>query len=153
MKFEERFEELKKVILKNKPVLDTFFAIQINMTDEDCNGTFYIAYIDGELKVEPYDYHDHTAMITADSKILESILSGTLAIEKAYEAGNLIIEGSFDSAKELIKLCKKAPAKRCCTKKKAEKPEDKAETKAVVKANVKAEDKETKKCTKKTGKK
>lgn len=145
MTFEERFEEIKNVILKNKPALDTFFAIQINMTDEDCQGTFYIAYIDEKLQVEPYDYRDHTAMITADSKILESILTGALSIEKAYADGNLIIEGSLDSAKELIKLCKKAPAKRSCAKKKTEKPDAKTE--------VKAEAKETKKCTKKTCKK
>lgn len=145
MKFEERFEELKKVILANKPAFDTFFAIQVNMTDEDCKGTFYIAFKDGELQVEPFDYHDHTAMITADSKVLESVLSGTLTFEKAYEDGNIIIDGSLDSAKELIKLCKKAPAKKCAAKKKEPKPEVKAEAKTC--------EKETKKCKKKTCKK
>lgn len=149
MKFEERFEELKKVILANKPAFDTFFAVQVNMTDEDCKGTFYIAFKDGELKVEPFDYHDHTAMITADSKVLESVLSGTLTFEKAYEDGNIIIDGSLDSAKELIKLCKKAPAKRCAAKKK----DTKAEVKAEAKPEAKTCEKETKKCKKKTCKK
>ncbi len=117
MNYEERFAELKKLIKAKRPKLEATFAIQVNMTDSDCHGTFYIAYTDGTLKVEPYDYRDRTAMITADSHVLEELLQGTITAAKAYEDGKIIIDGSLDSAKELLKLCRKAPAKKAPAKK------------------------------------
>lgn len=135
MNYEERFAELKKLIKAKRPKLEATFAIQVNMTDSDCHGTFYIAYTDGTLKVEPYDYRDRTAMITADSHVLEELLQGTITAAKAYEDGKIIIDGSLDSAKELLKLCRKAPAKKA--------PAKKAEPKTEASA----------KCAKKTSKK
>ncbi len=152
MTFEERFAELKKIVSKKRPKLGPVFAIQINMTDSDCHGTFYIAYTDGTLRVEPYDYYDHTAMITADSKVLSELLEGTLTPEKAYEEGKIIIDGSLDSAKELTKLCKKPIVKKASPKKAAAKPAPKAEVKAEVKAEPKTEakaEKPKKECKKK----
>ena len=139
MTFEERFSELKKIISKKRPKLGPVFAIQVNMTDSDCHGTFYIAYTDGTLRVEPYDYYDHTAMITADSKVLGELLEGTLTPGKAYEEGKIIIDGSLESAKELTKLCKKPVVKKAAPKKAEKKPEVKPEVKAEVKAEVKPE--------------
>lgn len=131
MNYEERFAELKKLIKAKRPKLEASFAIQVNMTDSDCHGTFYIAYTDGTLKVEPYDYRDRTAMITADSHVLEELLQGTLTAAKAYEDGKIIIDGSLDSAKELLKLCRKAPAKKAPAKKaEPKKSEPKAEASA-----------------------
>lgn len=127
MTFEERFAEIKKIISKRRPKLDPVFAIQVNMTDSDCHGTFYIAYTDGTLRVEPYDYYDRTAMITADSKVLAELLEGALTPEKAYEEGKIIIDGSLESAKELTKLCKKPIVKKSTPKKPASKAEVKAE--------------------------
>lgn len=137
MTFEERFSELKKIISKKRPKLGPVFAIQVNMTDSDCHGTFYIAYTDGTLRVEPYDYYDHTAMITADSKVLGELLEGTLTPGKAYEEGKIIIDGSLESAKELTKLCKKPVVKKAAPKKAEKKPEVKPEVKAEVKPEVK----------------
>lgn len=139
MTFEERFSELKKIISKKRPKLGPVFAIQVNMTDSDCHGTFYIAYTDGTLRVEPYDYYDHTAMITADSKVLGELLEGTLTPGKAYEEGKIIIDGSLESAKELTKLCKKPVVKKAAPKKAEKKPEVKPEVKPAVKAEVKPE--------------
>lgn len=139
MTFEERFSELKKIISKKRPKLGPVFAIQVNMTDSDCHGTFYIAYTDGTLRVEPYDYYDHTAMITADSKVLGELLEGTLTPGKAYEEGKIIIDGSLESARELTKLCKKPVVKKAAPKKAEKKPEVKTEVKPEVKAEAKPE--------------
>ena len=71
MTFIEKFEEIKKKIgTPDLSKLTESFAVQVNMTDADCGGAFYIAYIGGNLAIEPYDYHDHTAMIYAKSKDL-----------------------------------------------------------------------------------
>lgn len=116
MNFEEKFNELKSIISKKRPRFTESFAIQVNMTDSDCHGTFYIAYIDGHLAVEPYDYYDHTAMITAESEVLKNLLEGNISPEKAYADGKIIIDRSLDSAAELIKLCKKVPSKKASPK-------------------------------------
>ena len=56
MTYYEQFETLKKKILNvDETKLNKSFATQVNMTDEDCNGSFYIANMDGVFAVEPYD--------------------------------------------------------------------------------------------------
>ena len=54
MTFIEKFEQIKKKFGK----LDTSrvsedFAVQINLTDEDCGGAFFVAYQDGVAAIEP----------------------------------------------------------------------------------------------------
>ena len=78
MTFQEKFDEIKnayypRVDLKK---LTRDFAIQVTMSDEDCGGTFYIAYINGIFAIEPYDYHDNTAMVDALSADLAAVLDG-----------------------------------------------------------------------------
>ena len=126
MTFIEQFEALKKKALKlNTASLPQDLAIQINMTDEDCGGAFYIANIGGNFAVEPYDYHDHTAMLTATADTFAKILSGKLDATDAYFRGILQIQGSLDHAQALANLTKKtekkAPAKKPAAKKAAAK--------------------------------
>ncbi|MBQ0014290.1 MAG: SCP2 sterol-binding domain-containing protein [Oscillospiraceae bacterium] len=122
MTFIEQFEALKKKALKlNTASLPQDLAIQINMIDEDCGGAFYIANIGGNFAVEPYDYHDHTAMLTATADTFAKILSGKLDATDAYFRGILQIQGSLDHAQALANLTKKtekkAPAKKPAAKK------------------------------------
>ena len=126
MTFIEQFEALKKKALKlNTASLPQDLAIQINMIDEDCGGAFYIANIGGNFAVEPYDYHDHTAMLTATADTFAKILSGKLDATDAYFRGILQIQGSLDHAQALANLTKKtekkAPAKKAPAKKPAAK--------------------------------
>ena len=66
MTYIEKFDSLKEKFAKvDTKKLSKDFAIQFTMTDEDCNGIFYIANIDGVYSVEPYDYVDNTATVTA----------------------------------------------------------------------------------------
>lgn len=125
MEFIAKFEKLKKKLAKVEAAkLSENFAIQVNMTDGDCAGAFYIAYINGTFSVEPYDYHDRTAMITAESTVFEKMIDKKLDIEKAVSEGNAIIEGSSAHVKELIdaieKPAKKAPAKTKTAEKKSQ---------------------------------
>ncbi len=141
MTFIEKFDTLKKKYgTVDESKLTESFAIQIEMTDDDCKGIFYVAYMNGVFAVEPYDYHDRTAAITATSKVLESVLSGKTTPVKAYTDGKLIVDGNLDHALMLVELMKKVPAKKAATKKSTKKAEEsKPEAKAEVKEEVKAE--------------
>lgn len=156
MTFEKKFETLKKSFVKaDLEKLTESFALQVNMTDEDCGGTFYVAYVDGTLAVEPYDYKDNTAVVTGASADVAKLAKGTVAV--AVE-GNAAQVEMF--AASFVKLVAKKPAakKAAPAKKPAAKVEKKAEVKAEAKpvakkAEVKTEAKATKAPAKKTTKK
>lgn len=108
MTFSEKFNELKALVPKIKD--GTFkedFAIQVNMTDDDCGGIFYIANIGGVFSFEPYDYHDHTALVTVSADLIKSLLEGKTDPVSEYMLGRLHIEGNLEHIKQLGKLAKK----------------------------------------------
>lgn len=137
MTFEKKFETLKKSLVKaDAKKLTENFAFQVNMTDEDCGGTFYIANLDGSLAVEPYDYKDNTAMLTGLSADVAKLAKGEVAV--AVE-GNVAQVEMF--AKSFSKpAAKKAPAKKPAAKKAPAKAEAKpAAKKAEAKPAAKTE--------------
>ena len=133
MTFIEKFEEIKKKIgTPDLSKLTESFAVQVNMTDADCGGAFYIAYIGGNLAIEPYDYHDHTAMIDA--------LTGKMDMLAAVMSGKIEVYGNIDHVTALATLHKPrakraAAAKKPAGKKPAAKkaPAKKAEQKSAEK--------------------
>ena len=139
MTFIEQFEALKKKLEKlNTENLPKDLAIQMNMTDDDCGGIFYIANIDGNFAVEPYDYVDHTAMLTASADTFKKIISGKLDATDAYFRGLLVIDGSLDHAQALASLTKK-DEKPAAKKAAPAKKETKAAEKKAPAATKKAE--------------
>ena len=121
MTFIEKFEEIKKKIgAPDLSKLNESFAVQVNMTDADCGGAFYIAYIGGNLAIEPYDYHDHTAMSYAKSKDLIDALIGKVDMLAAVMSGKIEVYGNIDHVTALATL-HKPRAKRAAAKKPAEK--------------------------------
>ena len=163
MTFIEKFDELKaKYGTIDESKLTESFAIQIEMTDADCGGIFYVAYMNGFFAVEPYDYHDRTAAITVSSEVLENILSCKADPMDAFFGGQLAVDGNVGHALMLVELMKKEPVKKAprkTTKKTEAKPAEKksaAKKTATKKAEpeVAAEEKKpVKKTTRKTTKK
>lgn len=156
MTFEKKFETLKKSFVKaDLEKLTESFAFQVNMTDEDCGGTFYVAYVDGTLAVEPYDYKDNTAVVTGAADDVAKLAKGTVAV--AVEGNAAQVE--MFAASFVKPVAKKPAAKKAApAKKPAAKVEKKAEVKAEAKpvakkAEVKTEAKATKAPAKKTTKK
>ena len=135
MTFIEKFNQLKKKYGKiDEAKLTENFAVQIEMTDEDCGGIFYVAYMNGPFAVEPYDYYDNTASIKVSSKVLESILSCKAEAMAEFFAGNIQVEGDIGHALMLVELMKKEPKPR---KPRAAKTEEKAEKKPAAKKTAK----------------
>ena len=144
MTFEERYGKIsKKLINADITKFTEDFAIQITMDDEDCGGTFFVAYIDGAYMVEPYDYIDNTANINIMAAALDKLIDKKLTVDEAFESDKIFANGNtnhvvmfFDGFEKKVK---KAPAKKAA----APKEEKKAEPKKTVKKVV--EKKETKK--------
>ena len=118
MTFIEKYEYLKKKYASKADVTklkDSFIAAQLTLSDEDCGGTMYAAYIDGKIYFEPYDYHDNTVAVIIDSALLEDCIKGKADPAKEYFEGHLQAWGNLDHALQIIECLKgkkKAPAKK-----------------------------------------
>ena len=148
MTFEQKFKSLKVAFDKAdvKKFNSDFFAIQLTMTDEDCGGTFYIEFKEGNYSVEPYNYYDNTATVLAPASTIAKLSKGVVAKD-------LIVDGDVEVIKTLasaLKPVKKAPAKKPAAKKAetkvAKAPAKKAET-TVAKAPAKKTETVAKKAT------
>lgn len=133
MTFEEKYGKLSKKLIKADITKYTEnFAIQITMDDEDCGGTFFVAYIDGAYKVEPYDYVDNTVNINIMADTLEKLIDKKLTVDEVFEADAIVANGNADHIVMLFegfeKKVRKAPAKKA-----APKAEEKAEPKKTTK--------------------
>lgn len=144
MTFIEKFEQIKKKFGKlDTSKLTENFAIQVNLTDEDCGGAFFVANFDGEVAIEPYDYYDNTAMVNVRAKDLIDAISGKLDVVGAMMNGTIEVFGNVEHFSQMLTL-KKPVAKRTTKKAAEEKTEKTAAKKAPAKKTA------TKKTTKKT---
>ena len=130
MDFITKFEKIKEKFEKiDTSSLSYDFAIQVNMTDEDCGGAFYIANIDGVFSVEPYDYIDNTAMVTALAGDFEKLIGRRIGFDTAVNSGKIVIDGNPEHVKALAELFPKPVRKPAAKKETAKKEAPKAETK------------------------
>lgn len=122
MTFIEKFEQIKKKFGKvdTSRVIENF-AVQVNLTDEDCGGAFFVAYIDGDVAIEPYDYYDNTAMVNIKAKDLIDAIGGKLDVVGAIMGGTVEVFGNVEHFTQMLSL-KKPTAKRTTKKADEEKP-------------------------------
>lgn len=117
MTFTEAFEKVKIAMERSNPAeVNGHLAVQVNLNDEDAHGIMYIEVKDGQLYVEPYDYYDNDAVVTAATKDIVRVMSGRLGYDKAVENGVFTVEGNLEKAAELKKLVVKATRKPCAKK-------------------------------------
>ena len=151
MTFIKKFEALrKKFIGADTTPLESKIAMQVNMTDEDCGGTFYIEADKGMLSVEPYDYYDHTVMITLSADDFAALADKKESLAELCERGRVMLEGDFSHAEAIFAIVPQKP-KRAAKPRTAKKADD-TEKKAVKKSAEKktAAKKTAKKTTAKT---
>jgi len=117
------YKEIVEKVKKNFGTADVsnyedHLALQINITGEG-EGSFYAEINDGKLSIEPYDYNDNNAMITASADDIIKIFSGKLDINKAAEAGKVEIAGDYAKALSIQPVIEnnKKPAKKTTAKK------------------------------------
>ncbi len=155
MTFQEAFDKLKVILLTADTAgFAEHFAIQINLTNKDCGGIFYIEWKDGTLYVEPYDYYDRNVMVSAMAGDLVRILEGRMNPQKALESGKIQVQGEASILLSLLssippvpKPVKKPAAKTAAAKETATKRTAK---KAVGESAEKAKKAPAKRTTKKS---
>ena len=118
MTYLEAFEKIKKT-LKNQKAdnIEGHLALQVNLTDEDAGGIFYIEVIDHKLYIEPYDFFDRDAMLIVSVDDFLKIMTSKLEYEKAIEDGVLSVYGNLERAAEIKKLIKKPAQRKSTTQK------------------------------------
>lgn len=134
MTFEEKYTKLlKKLIKADTTKYSENFAIQITMDDEDCGGTFFVAYIDGVYRVEPYDYVDNTVCVNVLASTFEKLVDKKVDIDEAFEADAIAVSGNADHIVMLFegfeKKVRKTPAKKTAEKAEDKKPAKKTASK------------------------
>lgn len=82
-------------------------AFQFNIEDNEAGGAFYVEVKNGELLVEPYEYHDRDAMFVCRPEILEKIADGEMDPVWAFTTQKLRVEGNFDKALKLKDIIEK----------------------------------------------
>ena len=108
MTFEKKFSSIKaKLEAADITLPESHFAFEITMTDDDCAGTFYVANRGNGREVEPYDYHDNTASLTATANTITRLLDGRTSYENAISTGKLTVVGNENAVKAICGICAK----------------------------------------------
>lgn len=97
---------------------DGHLALQINITGEG-SGAFYTEINNGQLFIEPFDYKDNDAMLTASGEDIVNILSGKLGAMEAFEAGKITVEGDISKALSIQPIIEENMKPKATAKKKA----------------------------------
>lgn len=104
------FNELVETVREKSSAADVsgvdFLAVQINITDPDVGGVFYVEVKNGAIRVEPYDYHDRSCGFTIEMKNFVRIMNGKLDPVAAFSTGLLKVDGDLGKALEFSKLLK-----------------------------------------------
>ncbi len=101
MTYEDFFAEVKEKFLEmDVSGVTEHLAYQFNITGEE-EGIFYVEVRDGELHVEPYDYHDRDAAFTASAETLRKIADGKLDPVLAVTTKKMKVDGDIDKALKL----------------------------------------------------
>ncbi len=104
------FDELVSKVRKLSGSVDIsgvdFLAVQINITGENA-GVFYVEIKNGNINVEPYDYHDRNCAISISMNNFNKLIDGKLDPVAAYTLGKLKVEGDVGKAVEFSNVIKK----------------------------------------------
>lgn len=104
MTFEEMFDEIKRRLSgADVSHIQEHLAYQFNITGDGA-GSFYVEVKDGQLHVEPYEYHDRDAAFTCTAKTLEKIADGKQDPVLAFTLGKLKVDGSIEKALKLKEI-------------------------------------------------
>ncbi|MBR6381671.1 MAG: SCP2 sterol-binding domain-containing protein [Lachnospiraceae bacterium] len=106
MTFDALLEKVRKLAAKANVSGTDFLAVQVNITGEE-GGVFYVEVKDGQIHVEPYDYHDRNCALTIDLADFNKLIDGKLDPVLAFTTGKLKVDGDIGKALEFSKLVKK----------------------------------------------
>lgn len=119
MSYADFFEEFKQKF-EGTDVSDIpeHLAYQFNIEDKEAGGSFYVEVKEGQLFIEPYEYHDRDAAFTCKPETLNKIVAGKLDPVMAFTLGQLKVEGSIEKALHLKDIVEKKKKQEEQSKKK-----------------------------------
>ena len=136
MTYEKIFADVQKALAKaDTKKFGGEFAFQFNIIGEG-EGAFYVAYKNGAVDIQPYDYKENTASVNMSGADLVALAKGTLSLGKAISDGLIEIYGDGTELDNLF-TAKKQTVTKTKAVKEEKKPVKKAEPKKEVKAEVK----------------
>lgn len=155
MTFIQAFDKISERINGNAKITTDkdFFAVQVQLTNKDCSGIFYIKYEYGNLSIEPYDYRDNSVAISLSYLTFNKLIDGRIDVASGIASGNIDAVGDLTAAEAICSIVpeeekpvtkKAVPAKTENAKAETEKP------KAKKPANKSAKTDSKKTATKKT---
>lgn len=104
MTYQELFEQVKMKFRKaDVSGVREHLAFQFNITGEAA-GSFYAEVRDGELYVEPYEYHDRDAAFTCSADTLLKLADRKMDPVAAFTLGRLKVDGDIGKALMLQKF-------------------------------------------------
>lgn len=110
MTYEEIFSKSKELILQNDASgINEHLAVQVDITGEG-EGAFYIELKDGNVYVEPYEYHDRDCKLILSGEDFIAICDGSLDAVKAFTNGKMKVEGDIDKALKMSEIFKTVQA-------------------------------------------
>lgn len=132
MTYEEIVDKVKKEFgSADVSKYDGHLALQINIIGEG-SGAFYAEINDGQLFIEPFDYKDNDAILTASGEDIVNILSGKLGAIEAFKAGKITVDGDISKALSIQPIIEENKKPKTASKRKST-------SKAVPKSEVKVE--------------
>lgn len=104
MTYADFFAEIKgKFMEADVSDINEHLAYQFNIIGE-AEGIFYVEVKEGKLFVEPYEYFDRDAMLTAKAETFMKIATGKLDPVLAVTLQKLKVEGNIEKALRLKDL-------------------------------------------------
>ena len=98
MRYEELVANVKNAMKKAKVSRGVgHVAFQFNIEGE-AEGAFYVELADGNVNVEPYEYHDRDLLIGTTADVIMQLIEGKVQPRDAYAQGLLkVYEGNARS--------------------------------------------------------
>ncbi|MCR4644945.1 MAG: SCP2 sterol-binding domain-containing protein [Oscillospiraceae bacterium] len=154
MTYQELVKKVQTALVKaDASKIEDHIAVQVNVTGE-AEGAFYMEIHDRVLYVEPYDYNDRDALLTADGAVILALAQSKTTLDAAVAEGKAFVDGDYDKLAALVSTfpVKKAVAKKAAPADAAEKPKKAAAKKTTTKkaAATEAAEKPKKAAAKKT---
>lgn len=98
MTYEELVKQVQEAYLNaDASKVKEHLAIQFNVEGEAA-GAFYLEVAEGEVIVQPYEYHDRDALVTTKAAVLQDIAAGKLDVVKAFLTGKIKVQGNVGKA-------------------------------------------------------
>ena len=135
------YEELVEKVSKNYNDADAnsvneHVAVQFNVYGEG-EGAFYVELNGGKVYVQPYEYYDRDAIVSATADAVVDVTAGKSTFQEAVESGVFNVQGNLGKFLFLDEVViKKAAETATASKKEATVDETKEEKKAVAKKST-----------------